>query len=55
MRPYFEKMTEIGKALTKAKIKNTEENAAKIKEVEKEISEAAEKIKLAGLPEKKDQ
>jgi glutaconyl-CoA decarboxylase subunit alpha len=53
MRPYFEKMTEIGKALTKAKIKNTEENAAKIAEVEKEIAEAAAKIKLAGLPEKK--
>ena len=53
MRPYFEKMTEIGKALSKVKIKNTEDNLAKVKEVENEIAEAVEKVKNAGLPAKK--
>ncbi|HMK34141.1 MAG TPA: carboxyl transferase domain-containing protein [Desulfomonilaceae bacterium] len=53
MRPYFEKMTEIGKPLSQAKIKDTQENVEKIKEVEKELAEAVEKVHNAGLPTKK--
>ncbi len=53
MRPYFEKMTDIGKPLTEKKIKDSEENVALIKEVEKGISEANERVKNAGLPTEK--
>jgi glutaconyl-CoA decarboxylase len=53
MRPYFEKMTEIGKPLSQAKIKQGEENIARIKEVEGQIAEAFEKAKGAGLPTEK--
>jgi glutaconyl-CoA decarboxylase len=53
MRPYFEKMTEIGKPLSQTKIKDTQENVAKINEIENELAEAFEKVKNAGLPEKK--
>ena len=49
MRPYFEKMTEIGKPLNASKIKDTEENVAQILEVEREIDQAVEKVKSAGL------
>ncbi len=49
MRPYFEKMTEIGKQLSASKIKDTEENVAQIREVERQIEEAVEKVKSAGL------
>ncbi len=53
MRPYFEKMTEIGKPLSQSKIKQSEENIVKIKEVEGQIAEAFEKVKTAGLPPEK--
>ncbi len=53
MRPYFEKMPEIGKPLTEKKIKETEENVVKIMEVEREIAEEVEKVKNAGLPTEK--
>jgi glutaconyl-CoA decarboxylase subunit alpha len=49
MRPYFEKMTEIGKQLSQSKIKSTQENVEQVKAVEKEIAETLEKIKGAGL------
>ena len=49
MRPYFEKMTEIGKPLNASKIKDTEENVAQILEVEREINQAVEKVKSGGL------
>jgi glutaconyl-CoA decarboxylase len=50
MKPYFEHMTPIGKALSPSKIKDTEENLAQIREVERQIAEAVEKVKTAGLP-----
>lgn len=50
MRPYFEKMTEIGKAISAAKMKQTEENVAQVLAVEKGITEATDKVKSAGLP-----
>ena len=49
MRPYFEKMNVFGKALTEQQIKNAEENAKQIKEVEKTVAEAVEKVMNAGL------
>lgn len=53
MRPYFEKMVEIGKPLSQSKKKQTEENVAQVKEVEKQLREEIEKVKNAGLPAKK--
>ncbi|OQY60392.1 MAG: glutaconyl-CoA decarboxylase subunit alpha [Desulfobacteraceae bacterium 4572_88] len=53
MRPYFEKMTEFGKALNEGQIKSSEENVAKIKEVEAGIRAEVEKVKNAGFPEEK--
>ena len=49
MRPYFEKMTEFGKALSEKQKTRMEENLGQIKEVEKSIAEATEKVKNAGL------
>ncbi len=53
MRPYFEKMTPIGKALSASKIRDTEENVAQIRAVEEDIRQALEKVKNAGLPTEK--
>src|SRR4030066_696015 len=50
MKPYFEKMTDFGKALTEQQTKKAEENVKQIKEVEKTIAQAVEKVKKAGLP-----
>jgi len=49
MKPYFEKMNDLGKTLTEQQIKNAGENVKQIKEVEKTIAEAVEKVKKAGL------
>jgi glutaconyl-CoA decarboxylase len=53
MRPYFEKMTPIGKALKESKIKQAAENVAQIKEVESLLAAEIEKARNAGLPAKK--
>lgn len=53
MRPYFEKMTGIGKALTEANIKQTEANVGLVREVEKQLQEEMEKVRSAGLPASK--
>jgi glutaconyl-CoA decarboxylase len=53
MRPYFEKMTELGKPLTEGQIKQSEESVKKIREVEKSLAEAVEGVKKAGLPAEK--
>jgi glutaconyl-CoA decarboxylase subunit alpha len=50
MRTYFEKMADLGKALTEKQIKTTEENVKQIKEVESKVAEAVEKAKKAGIP-----
>ena len=50
MRTYFEKMADLGKALTEKQIKTTEENVKQIKEVESEVAMAVEKVKKAGIP-----
>ena len=49
MKPYFEKMSDLGKPLTEQQIKKAEENVKQIKEVEKTVAEAVEKVKKAGL------
>jgi glutaconyl-CoA decarboxylase len=53
MRPYFEKMAEIGKPLPDSKIRDGEANVAKIREIEIELDREVEKKRSAGLPEKK--
>ncbi|MGD9819120.1 MAG: acyl-CoA carboxylase subunit beta, partial [Desulfomonilaceae bacterium] len=53
MKPYFEKMTGIGKALTEATIKQTEGNLQLVREVEKQLQEEMEKVRSAGLPASK--
>ncbi|MDQ1238744.1 MAG: glutaconyl-CoA decarboxylase subunit alpha [Thermodesulfobacteriota bacterium] len=53
MKPYFEQMTPFGKALNQSKIKQTEENVALVRAVEKEIEEEAAKVVAAGLPASK--
>ena len=50
MRPYFEKMTPIGTPLTDKQKENTTENVAQVGAVEKEIEEAIEAVKNAGIP-----
>ena len=50
MRPYFEKMTPIGKPLSASKLKSTEPNVTEAKKVEEEIRGAVEKKLNAGLP-----
>lgn len=50
MRPYFEEMTPIGKQLTDSQKESTKENVAQIGEVEKQVAEAIEAVKNAGLP-----
>jgi glutaconyl-CoA decarboxylase len=49
MRPYFEKMPNIGKPLSENQIKRSEENVKQIQEVEKQIAAAVEKVKKAGI------
>jgi acetyl-CoA carboxylase carboxyltransferase component len=42
-------MNDLGKALTEQQIKNAAENVRQIKEVEKTVAEAVDKVKKAGL------
>jgi glutaconyl-CoA decarboxylase len=50
MRPYFEKMADLGKPLTEKQIQTTEGNVKQIKEVENKVAEAVEKVRKAGIP-----
>ena len=49
MRPYFEKMTPFGKALTDKQKEAAQENIAQIKEVEKDVAKAVDAVKNAGI------
>ncbi|MFO7553618.1 MAG: carboxyl transferase domain-containing protein [Desulfobacterales bacterium] len=51
MKPYFEKMTEFGRALKKGRIKNTEENLSSIKNIEEDVADEVNRVKLAGFSE----
>jgi len=53
MKPYFEKMPELGSTLKKGLIKRTEESLAEFKNAESEIRAEADKVKEVGLPEEK--
>ncbi|NCP10279.1 glutaconyl-CoA decarboxylase subunit alpha, partial [bacterium] len=50
MKPYFEKMTPIGRALTASQRETSKENAIEIAKVEKELEEAITAVKNAGIP-----
>ncbi|AET66864.1 acetyl-CoA carboxylase, carboxyltransferase component (subunits alpha and beta) [Desulfosporosinus orientis DSM 765] len=50
LRPYFEKMPDIGKPLSAGEIKRTEENIKLVQEQEEIIAKAVEKVKNAGTP-----
>ena len=50
MRPYFEKMTPFGKPLSDSQKESAKENVAQIKEVEKDVAEAIDAVKTAGIP-----
>ena len=53
MKPYFENMNPIGKALTDKQIADAEENVQQIQEVEKQVAEAVDAVKNAGIPAEK--
>ena len=50
LRPYFETMPEIGKALSEAEIRRSEDNVKLIKEQEDIVAQAVEQVKNAGVP-----
>ncbi|MEW6138571.1 MAG: carboxyl transferase domain-containing protein [Thermodesulfobacteriota bacterium] len=53
MRPYFEKMAQLGKPLPETKAKEAQENVDQIRAVMAGIEEAVEQVKNAGLPAEK--
>jgi glutaconyl-CoA decarboxylase len=53
MKPYFEKMTPLGRELNQGQIKSTEQNVDLIKAVEAEVKAAVQKVKTSGFPEEK--
>ena len=53
MRPYFEKMSPIGRALKESEIEREEANTREITKVEEEVLKALDKFKMAGIPAEK--
>ncbi|MGD9364963.1 MAG: carboxyl transferase domain-containing protein [Desulfobacteraceae bacterium] len=53
MHCYFKKMDKFGKGLSAGQLKSTEENITHLQAVEKELAEAAEKVKHVGFPAEK--
>lgn len=53
MKPYFEKMPEFGRPLTDRQMSDSAESVEQIKQVEKLLAEEIQRVKTAGLPEKK--
>jgi glutaconyl-CoA decarboxylase len=51
MRPYFEKMADLGKELKQGQMKRTEEQRANFIEAEEQIRQESEKVRQAGLSE----
>jgi glutaconyl-CoA decarboxylase len=51
MKPYFEKMNDLGHELKKGQIKRTEDNLNQIKKIEAEIQGEVARVKTAGLSE----
>jgi len=53
MRPYFQKMSPMGRELKESEREREEANALEIAKVEKEVAEAIEKRKVTGIPAEK--
>ena len=53
MRPYFQKMTEVGRELKKGRLKSTEKNLQQFKKAEAEIQIEVQRVKSTGLSEEK--
>ena len=53
LRPYFEKMADIGKALTEAEVRRSQENVELVREQEQILAKETERVKNAGIPAKK--
>jgi glutaconyl-CoA decarboxylase len=53
LRPYFEKMADIGSALSAADIQRTQENIDLVREQEQIIAKEVERVENAGIPAKK--
>jgi glutaconyl-CoA decarboxylase len=53
MKPYFEKMDDLGKPLRPAQVKRMEENITQIEEVMKGVDAEVERIKNVGIPVEK--
>ncbi|HDH86698.1 MAG TPA: glutaconyl-CoA decarboxylase subunit alpha, partial [Desulfobacteraceae bacterium] len=53
MRQYFQKMSPIGRELKEKEREQGKANAIKIGKVEKDVADAIEKRKMAGLPAEK--
>lgn len=52
MRPYFEKMADLGRPLKEREIQRSAENVARIREVEAQLAAEVERVKKAGIPTK---
>ena len=50
LRPYFEKMPDIGKPLSEAEARRTNENVGLIREQEQIIAAEIERVRKAGIP-----
>ncbi|HDZ23151.1 MAG TPA: glutaconyl-CoA decarboxylase subunit alpha, partial [Desulfobacteraceae bacterium] len=53
MRPYFQNMQAFGKALSEKQREASEENVSQIKKVEKQVLDAIDAVKNAGIPAEK--
>ncbi len=53
LRPYFEKMAEIGKALSEGEVRRSQENIRLVREQEAIITDEVERVKNAGIPAEK--
>jgi glutaconyl-CoA decarboxylase len=53
MKPYFEKMPELGQPLTERQIASSAESQEEIQQVERALAAEVERVKQAGLPEEK--
>ncbi|MDP6816044.1 MAG: carboxyl transferase domain-containing protein, partial [Alphaproteobacteria bacterium] len=50
LRPYFEKMPDIGKALSEGEIRRSQQNVELIREQEQILAEEIERVRKAGIP-----
>ncbi|NIP49106.1 MAG: glutaconyl-CoA decarboxylase subunit alpha, partial [Gammaproteobacteria bacterium] len=53
LRPYFEKMPEIGKKLREGEVRRSQENVALVREQEGLIASEVERVKSSGIPAEK--